>query len=203
MAVFAPEDIVNQALAAIGYPERISHLNDGSRPARAAIEVYSQTRDAMLRTGDWPFARRTLPLTLIKGPPPPGGYSPAQPWTTAYPPPGWLYEYAFPTDCLLVGAILRAPGAMFDLNPQPAVWRIDRDTTLATPAKVILCNTRSAIAVYTAQAIDPTQWEPAFIEALVKAIAAKLAPVLARTPGAERENLLEAGAAMASDSRSG
>lgn len=111
----AVEDLCNMVLVEIGYRPLISDIFEGSRASRVALEVYGQTRDELLDAHDWPFARRTRPLTLLKGPPPPGGYNAIQVWTTFYPKPGWLYEYLYPADCLEFMCVIPPPHAMFDL----------------------------------------------------------------------------------------
>lgn len=206
MAFSAPEDVINAALVEVGGQRPIAWIYEGSPPARAALKIYGQTRDALLRARAWPFARRVLPLTLLKGPPPAGGYTIAQPWTKTYPPPGWLYEYAYPADCLLLGAVLPGPGMMFDLDPQPVPFRVDNDSANSPPSKVILTNAANAVAVYTGQITDPATWEPGFAEALIKALAAKLSKDLLQGQMAvamEKQNIMEAGAVMTADSRLG
>lgn len=180
-SVQSPADLINLALRGIGYNWRVSHLYDGSAPGKVALDIYAQTRDALLCSKDWPFARGPLALTLLKGPPPAGGYNPIQPWGPTYPPPGFLYEYLYPDDCLESGALIQA-GPMFDLDPKPALFRIDNDNTLVdrdgaptTAKKVILANLPNAILVYIRQVTDMTLWEPGFVEALVD----KLKPALA------------------------
>ena len=46
---------------------------DLTRRLDDAIEVYGQARDELITLKEWSFSRRTAPLTLLKGPPPPGG----------------------------------------------------------------------------------------------------------------------------------
>ncbi len=189
------EALVNQALIEIGYPERIGNIYEGSRASVAALEVYQQTRQELFDAGEWPLARRgNIALTLLKGPPPAGGYNPAQPWTTLYPPPGWLYEYQYPDDMLELKAIIPQPAAMFDLDPAPAVWRVDNDNSLVdnegnatVDKKVILTNTKSAIAVYIADITNIALWEPGFVSVVVKRLAEKLTRVLLRDETVERD----------------
>lgn len=191
-------DIVNQGLRSGGVPFRIGELYEGSEAARTALEVYSQARDELLRLTDWSFSRRSVSLTLLKGPPPDGGYNFAQPWSAIYPMPGFLYEYAYPSDCLDLRAIIAPPGLMPDLDPLPALWRIDNDpapvvsgeppAAAGPPAKVILCNMTSAIAVYRAQITDPNLWEPGFIASLVASLGKKFA---AAFPGADPNQIKE------------
>jgi hypothetical protein len=185
------EDLCNQALLEIGSTVRIQDIYEGSKASIAALEVYGQTRDEILDLHDWPFARRTAALALLKGPPPPGGFTPVTPWTTTYPKPGWLYEYTYPADCLDFGTVIPQPGLMFDLDPKPAVWRVDNDAAFNPPQRVILTNVPNALGVYTAQVIDPTTWEPGFVSVLVKALKTKLALVMGGNLDLERESLAE------------
>jgi hypothetical protein len=130
-------------------------------------------------------------MVLLKGPPPPGGYNPATPWTTAYPKPGWLYEYTYPADCLEFNAVIAPPQAMFDLDPQPAVWRVDNDSAYDPPRKVLLSNVKNAMGVYTAQVVDISTWEPGFIAVLVKKLKAKFTASLGGNLDSEKLALAE------------
>lgn len=138
MAISTPEDAVAAALRQIGYARTVVDLYDGSLAAKVALDYYDQTRDEVQRSQDWPFAMVPLTLTLLKGPPPPGGYTPLIPWSNIYPPPGWLYEYAYPSDCLEMCAIIKQPGPMPTLLPHTTQWQIFNDEapvlTLGNPA---------------------------------------------------------------------
>lgn len=125
-------DIINQAFRSGGVPMRIEDPYEGSEAARVALELYAQCRDELLDLKDWSFNRRTAPLVLIKGPPPDGGYNLTQPWDpVTSPAPDFLYEYEYPPDCVDLRAIIPPPiGSMPDLDPRPAVWRVDNDPTL-------------------------------------------------------------------------
>ena len=191
----AVEDICNQALRAVGYSRMIAWVYEGSVASRVALEIYRQTRDELLRSGEWPFARGPLALTLLKGPPPPGGFTPLLPWSTVYPPPGWLYEYAYPADCLELLAIVPAPSAMPVLLPQAATFRADNDlapvvstgpppSAAGPPQRVILTNQVGAVAIYRRRVTNPALWEPGFTASLIERLAAKFAdsPQLAASP---------------------
>jgi hypothetical protein len=184
MAVSSPEDVVNEALNAIGVKRRIADIYEGSPAARAALEVYGQTRDEILRGQDWPFARGAgIALTLLKGPPPAGGYNPIQPWSAIYPAPPWLYEYAYPSDCLDLLAIQGAPASLPVLDPRPVAWRIDNDlapvvsgqSAAGPPQRVILTNEWGAMGVYRRRVTNPLLWEPLFTATLIEALGSKLA----------------------------
>ncbi|HLX18468.1 MAG TPA: hypothetical protein VKS24_25045 [Bradyrhizobium sp.] len=211
------EQIVNQALYAIGYPRRIGNIYEGTAAARAALEVYGQTRDEVLSAQDWPFARAggALPLTLLKGPPPPGGYSPLQPWSPIYPAAGFLYEYAYPADCLELRAVIAPPLALPNLDPKAVSWRLDNDATpvlsgpytqfpaapptvSGPPQKVILTNQGSALAVYRRRITNPSLWtDQLFVAMFIAALASKLSLVLTGRPGDDQAKMAAATGALA------
>ncbi len=171
-----PEDVVNAALTRIGYQMRIANIYDGSKAANAALNVYSQTRDELLRQNDWAFAERNTVLTLLKSAPV-GGYIPPTTWDpTLYPPLPWQYEYSYPTDCLKIRAVKGVPLFLPVVDPQPVLYGIENDTDLEV--KVLLCNIPSAVLVYTGQVTDPTAWEADFVEAATAAIARRIVPAL-------------------------
>lgn len=193
----SPEQVINQALLDCGNLRRIADIYDGSAEAVTALELYGQARDELLRATDWSFSRKVLALTLLKGPPPDGGYSPTLPWSTIYPYPGFLYEYAYPSDCLDLRSVIAPPSAMPDLDPVPALYRIDNDpvpivsgsppSAAGPPQKVILCNQTAALAVYRASITDPLTWEPGFVAALVSSLAKKFAKAFSMPPGVVKE----------------
>lgn len=193
-AINSPEDVVNAALRALGWPRPIGDIYEGSPAARAALERYSQARDELLR-GTFPsFARRAgIALTLLKSAPG-GGYSPAAPWTTANPPWPWLYEYAYPADCIEIRALLPLPQALPVLDPRPARWRIDDDESASPAQKVILADVPNAQAVYCARVTNPARWDAGFTGEFIAAMAAHLARALGADPKAKAEEAQEAAA---------
>ena len=192
----SPEDVVNLALVRIGYPQRVGSLYEGSKPAKSALDIYAQTRDELLRSFAWGFAERDVALALQKTAPP-GGYT--VPWTNAYPILPWIFQYAYPADCLEIRAIRRSPIFIPEFDPKPVVFRVANDNSFAPPVKVILCNAAGAILVYTARVTDVTTWEPLFVEALAAALARRLAPMLAKAQNAvqieAQDEAMETGAA--------
>ena len=181
----AVEDIINEALRAGGVPLRIADIYEGSEAAKIALEIYGQARDELIvdPVHDWSFPRRTAGLTLLKGPPPAGGFNLTQYWTSLYPAPGFLFEYAYPSDCLDLRAITEPPSQMPDCDPIPQPWRVDNDPTpivsggVATgpAAKVIMCQVNQAVAIYMAQVTDPNEWDTLFHTTLVASLAQKFA----------------------------
>jgi hypothetical protein len=178
-AAQSPADIVNQALARIGYKLRVGSLFDGSLAAKKALDIYVQTRDALLRDGDWPFAERNVAGTLLKSAPV-GGYIPPNGWNPATNPPiPWLYELAWPADCLKVRAVKPTPIFVPNFNPQPNIFTVLNDNAFAPPQRVICCNVTSAIIVYTGQVTDPTTFPSDFVSLFADALGEGLSPLLA------------------------
>ena len=185
MADLTPEGLCNMGLRRISYPTPIGYMYEGSPAARIAIEIYGQTRDNLLRNGDWDFARGAIGLVLLKTAPV-GGYGYNNPWTDVYPPPPWIYEYAYPTSALLVRSVRATPIILPVLEPQPNIFVLADDYSVS-PTKVILTNLANAQAVYTAQITDPTQMNASFIEALVDALATKFQNALRSDPQLDKE----------------
>lgn len=176
-SVTSPADVVNLALQRIGYKGRVGNLYDGSAAANDALDIYAQTRDELLRQNDWGFAERNLVLTLLKQAP--AAYIPPTVWDPAqYPPPGWLFEYGYPGDCLKVRCVKAVPLFQPNFDPQPNVYSIANDNTFVPPRKVILCNVPAAVLTYTGQVFEPSAWETDFVEAFAAALGRRLAPAL-------------------------
>ena len=166
-SIQSPADLCNVALVRMGYKgPRIASLFDGSNAAQDFLDLYAQTRDELLRMSDWGFAERNVSLTLLKSAPV-SGYFPPVTWNPVVnPPPGWLFEYEYPSDCIKVRAVKPVPLYGINWDPQPQVYSIDNDSAFAPPQRVILCNVPSAILVYTGQITDPTTWDVGFTGAL-------------------------------------
>lgn len=194
------EDVVNQALRAGGVPMRVEDIYEGSDAARTALEIYGQCRDELLDAKDWSFSRRTVPLTVLKGPPPDGGYNFAQPWSNLYPAPGFLWEYGYPSDAMDLRAIITMPSMMPDLDPLPAVWRVDNDPTpnivdgvaVGPDAKVIYCNVTNAMAVYRSRVTNPAIWDPGFTASMVSLLGKRFAVAFGADVNTQREDESEA-----------
>jgi hypothetical protein len=183
-AAQSPADIVNQAIARIGYKLRVGSLYDGSIAAKKALDLYAQTRDALLRDGDWPFAERNITGNQLKAAPAQtwggGAYVPPNGWNpVANPPLPWLYEYTFPSDCLKVRAVKPTPVFVPNFNPQPNIFAVLNDNAFTPPQRVVCCNIPNAIIVYTGQITDPTTMPSDFISTLADALGEGLSPVLA------------------------
>lgn len=176
--ITTPADVVNLALTRLGRSGRVGSLYEGSKEAKAALTVYSQTRDTILRGGNYAFSERNITANLLKFAPA-GGYTPLRPWSgLTDPPPPWLYEYEYPSDCLQVRNIKPIPIFVMNFDPQPHTWVIENDQYFTPAKKVILTNVQSAQLVYTGQVTDPTNWEADFVEAFAAALARRIAIAL-------------------------
>ena len=60
------ESLVNQALRRASYKIEIGSIYEGTTAARAALTLYGQTRDDLIRMKDWDFARQDATLVLLK-----------------------------------------------------------------------------------------------------------------------------------------
>lgn len=173
-----PADIVNAALIKVGHTIQVGNLYDGSEESRVAIAVYGQTRDALLRDGDWGFAQRMVALTVLKSAP--SAYLPPTAWSqTNYPQLGFRFEYAYPDDCLKVRAVRPTPIFIPEIDPSPYPFSIANDNAYTPPRRVILTNLADAIGVYTGRVTDPTTWPVDFTAALIDALAEPLGAAFA------------------------
>lgn len=159
-SITSPADVVNLALRRIGYQLRVGQLYDGSKASNNALDIYGQTRDALLREHDWGFAQQTIAAVAS------GQAAPAP----------WAVSYQYPTDCLKVRNLFQAAYAADQSDPLPVLWEIAGN---ATVGRVILTNEAAALLVYTQQVTDPARWDSLFVNAFADALGKQLAPVLA------------------------
>lgn len=185
-SVTNPEGVVNIALGRIKYPTRINSIFEGSKAAIAALDIYGQTRDDLLRTSDWPFARRDAALVLQKQAPA-GGYVPPTVWSSAYPALPWGFQYAYPGDALRIRSIRSVDLFLVNYDPREHRFTVSNDNSLVPAQKVILTNVPGAIATYSARVTDPAAWDADFVEAMAAALARRLAPVLTDMEAAKME----------------
>lgn len=154
-------DICNRALSRLGTRATISALDENSAEARTASIWYAATRDVLLRSHDWNFARRRVVLAEQ-------GDAPT----------GWAFRYAFPTDCI---RLLRLASAT--PNVSSVRFEVAGDAT----SRFVLCDEPAAQAVYTARVDDPNLYDAGFASALVDQLAAHIAyPVTQKTEIAVR-----------------
>jgi hypothetical protein len=185
--------ICNRALQSIGTRTQISALTEASVEARNCNLIYADTRDEVLAMAHWNFAKKTEYLSLLKqAPGTPGGASSATQWSSLYPAPPWLYEYAVPSDCIGMRQVVQQPvnayvGVPFTSNGMSsypyytgpgARFEVATDSIAGQQQNVILTSQYQAIGVYTMRITNTGLFAPLFVEALVQALAAKLAQAL-------------------------
>lgn len=186
--------ICNRALSAIAARSSITSLvpgQDQSNEARQCILLYDETREEVLREARWNFANRQALLTLLKIAP---VANPSFVPTSAlvfWPFMPWLYEFAYPSDCLQFQQIVAGanPGTLggVPLTTGPAnigvpngypgaiPWQEMTDDVNGNTVTVIACNFNPVQGRYTRSITDPTLFDNGFREALVGRLASKLA----------------------------
>lgn len=97
--------ICNLALQSFGSRTTVTDaelLAASSNEAKQFNLTYENTRDSLLRMAPWDCGLKVANLTYITSiPGTPENSSPTtQLWEPGQPPPGWLYEYQYPVDCL-------------------------------------------------------------------------------------------------------
>lgn len=223
-----PVAICNRALASIGTRSTIASLTEDSNEAIACAQVYEATRDELLGMAFWNFARKTATATLIKSAPgtPTNTDTPAATWQTSYPAPPWLFEYAYPFDCLQVRMVVPQPqmgytgsvpifssGGEYSApllgaqNPAtPFIVAIDQNDD-GNDINVVLTNQYQALLIYTRRVTDPNIFGAQYVQALVAAIAAKISQTLTGDRALSNSKFVEANGwvvqARASDGNEG
>jgi hypothetical protein len=185
-----PVDLCNIALDQISARTSITGLNPPSPPnnvaAQAAARIYQLEADAVFRSAHWNSARVQGTLTLLRAqvgtPQNPSGALPT-------PPIPWLYEYAYPDDCLKVRFVIPSPQLPATTSPLmtnvgvsyqplvrtgvPFVPAVDLDSN-GNQIKVILTNACMAQAVYTGRIENVDLWDPMLQNAVIGALGAWL-----------------------------
>ncbi len=159
-SVQSPEDVINIALVRIGLKSRVSNIMDGSAAAKKALDIYGQTRDSVLRSREWGFAKKITNAQL-------SGYTPPAPWTV---------EYAYPDDCIKIRSMWGGVYLTDQNNPLPVLYEVGLS---ASGGKAIWSKTAGLELAYTSRVTNPLLWEdPQFVEILVSMLAKQLAVAL-------------------------
>lgn len=168
-------EIANMALDVIGARSTIASLNEGTPEANAINRQYPNALDSVLRAAHWNFARRQVPLTLLQDGTN-GGKVPTP----------WLYEYAYPSDCLLMRRIMPSvqvtPVAGGTGQPSPVaamappvkfILSTDMDAS-GNPVQVILTNQPQAVGIYTFRNQNTQMFDPLFVQCLAHYLGARI-----------------------------
>jgi hypothetical protein len=172
--------IANMALDVIGTRSTIASLTEGSNEANAIARHYDNALDCCLRSAHWNFARKQIPLTLLQDATI-GGVVPTP----------WLYEYAYPSDCVLMrqfipmiqvgelspgvpGATPNSPAGVAAYGP-PVRFLAGTDLDITgNPIEVFLTNQPQAIGVYTFRNTNTQMWDALFVQELAAYLGARV-----------------------------
>lgn len=192
----SPVDICNLALQEIGQQVLIQSFTDTTPAGVVASTQYTPRMQMLLRAANWGFARKTVALTLLRIAVPTSALpAPAYPNP---PPQPFLFEYAWPSDCLrgrflipyqqtnpvVSTPLTTAPNAgIIAPNPPtgiPFVIATDFDGQ-GNQIKVILSNLPLAQFVYTADLSQlPDLWDGLFLSAATAVLSTYFITALAR-----------------------
>lgn len=168
-------EIANMALDIIGTRSSIASLSEGSAEANAVARQWSNAVDAVLRAAHWNFARRQLALTLLSD------ATQGQPVPTP-----WLYEYAYPSDCLLARFVMptiqstlpsAVPGTPSQVvaTSAPVKFLVGADFDASgNPVQVILTNQPQATLVYTFRNLNTAMYDAKFVACLAAYLGARI-----------------------------
>jgi hypothetical protein len=169
-------DIANMALDIIGTRSTIVSLTEGSPEANAIARHYDNCLDAVLRSAHWNFARKQIPFTLLLDGTQPDVMVPSP----------WLYEYAYPSDCVLLRSFMPmiqvTPTAGAPGNPSPVaaygppvrfLLSTDNDAN-GNPINVVLTNQSQAIGIYTFRNTNTQMFDPLFVQCLAAYLGSRI-----------------------------
>jgi len=186
----SPVDLCNLALDQIVARTSITGISPASPPnnvaAQVASRVYQLQADAVFRAAHWNAARVQNQLTLLRAAA--GTQENANGTTLPLPPTPWLYEYAYPSDCLLMRFVIPKPTGLTAAGIPimtnigvanrplvntgvPFVPSIDLDAN-GNQIKVILTNARNPDGVYTGRILNVDLWDSSLQNAVVGTLAA-------------------------------
>lgn len=184
----SPEDVVNNALELIGHHNRIASFYDGSPEAIVGRDMWGEVRDALLIRLQPEWARRDIGLTVTKTAPV-YGYDEQTPWTPDYPDIPWIYEYAYPEDCLSPLSMKPRAHTLPVWRPKPMRFRVkpNADST----DYVLLGNDPSPILTCIVQMPDTEMWYANFTGIVIETLAKRLMPLFASRAAVQQERQQE------------
>jgi len=145
--------ICNMALRWVG-TRSIAVITENSPESKECVQFYDPAREQTLRDHAWNFAQARIVLASLTVP-------------AAYP--EYSYAYAWPSGCLRALKVLNASGVAEDFEVVLAA---------SGASRMILTNAESAMLVYTADVSDPNVFDPLFVRALARRLAADICPSL-------------------------
>lgn len=174
-------DLCNLALLRMGTRSQITSLTDGSTEANACALVYPLTLNSLIANPqsqaypnyDWQWCRIVGALTT----------------NTTVGNPRWKYEYSLPADCVTVHEAINPAIPQQAWPPQNRLFLgetpYQEGMSLnggAVPIPVLWSDASPLSVSYASNAIAIGNWPPAFLEAFVCHLAARLAITLTGSP---------------------
>lgn len=153
--------ICNMALGHVGHSKFIAALTERSNEVSVLNQYYTNSRDFLLESYPWPFAKKTAVLGLVTDN------------TTVATLHEWTYIYRYPSDCLYARYLLTANGRAETNPPQ---FEIQSDDV----GRLIGTHQEDAVLVYTRRVTDPSIFTYSFGEALSWFLAAEIANSLGK-----------------------
>ena len=151
--------VCNMALGNVGITQTIENIDDNNERARICKLYYEPLRDQLIRKMEPNFAQAVVALSLVSGDAPPG----------------WEYQYRYPTDCLFAKQLTDENGARIPNLAQfefgdtmglrlsqskiPFEVRADPGAT----GRIIVTDLEDAYLWYTKKVTDPNQFDPEFL----------------------------------------
>jgi hypothetical protein len=148
--------LCNLALGEIGDSYSITDINETSNQAAVCRLFFEPTRDAMLRSHQWNFARQLADLSAL----------------STDPVFGWDYQYALPSDFI----------RLVEFNGLDA-WQTEDDFQIANGPSgglVLLTDEDEASIVYIQRVTDANLFDPLFVEAFTLRLAARICTKLTK-----------------------
>lgn len=153
MATISDVKIGNLALSHIGANATIETFADTTSTAKTVALWYDFSREEVLESFDWSFARKRQALAL---------HAIAAPATE------WFYRYQYPADTIVTRQFVNPLGPQADAVP----YRIEM---ASDGTKSILTDLEDAEMIYTFNQEDTTVFSSLFVEALSFMLASKIA----------------------------
>ncbi len=148
-------EICNLALGEVGDTYAISDIDESTPQAAICKRFFASTRDALLRSHQWSFARKSETLSQL----------------AAAPLFGWDYAYQLPADFL----------RLVRFNDQE-LMQIEGEYEIES-GKVLLTDDATAEIVYIKQIVDAATFDSLFVEAFALKLASRICIKLSKDDG--------------------
>lgn len=163
-------EIFNGTLFKIGHTKSVNNVSEATNEARNCNKIYDKYREVILTLANWGFAKTFRVLAE----------------TANEPPTGWLYEYAYPSDCLRIIEIARTAPT----DPKiPFTKGHTYDSTTGQQKAVIWTNQEAASLIFIRNVTSEALFTPMYTQALEHRMAVDLAQVMAKKPNVAKDQM--------------